>query len=239
MTIHTLARLNPAGWFLPYDYDNRIDYVRAQWTGVFVLFLLWGLLLLLRFISQIVEWRRGAPARPLAQEERGERQPLLGEDGDVMDGGHHTTSVANVQVVLAGIQSDRLGRAARAARSAFLMLLAATILSTLPVPYSCLESHPIPGPVPAPVPLPPPRCTTCFATGASQTTSILTWAFTTLAILWVALEMAAIEALAGHVSRLILALVSYPIILAIFILVLKEWARIRSAGEAQCRNARG
>ncbi|KAI8593832.1 hypothetical protein BDZ88DRAFT_101732 [Geranomyces variabilis] len=106
----------------PYE---QYDSVKSEWIAVTALLFLWLLTLLARQIAVMVDVR----ARMRHEQESGEtteRQPLL--SSNLKD--------------RAGEWAPKFDRAADALRVTLLMLLAATIFVSIPMPYTCQLENP-------------------------------------------------------------------------------------------------
>ncbi|KAJ3149366.1 hypothetical protein HDU89_003728 [Geranomyces variabilis] len=174
----------------PYEnYDN----VKTEWIAVTALLFLWLATLLARQIAVFVDMK--------AQRREGEvpvteYEPLLG--------GRQRSKAAE--------WAPRFDRAADAVRVTLLMLLAAAIFVSIPVPYICHLKQPhCPGIIP-----PETQCTVCFANGTTLGTSIISWVFTALSLLWLAMELAVVEKVSTAIARILVSLASFPLILTIF-----------------------
>ncbi|TPX72419.1 hypothetical protein SpCBS45565_g00553 [Spizellomyces sp. 'palustris'] len=205
---------NRSGFFVPHPYYDRYEYAKSEWIAVTTLLLLWALTLLARYVASYIE-RRAVEAV-----ERGETLPLLG------------TPPAEFRAAQeAGEWAPRFAKAANALRNALLMLLAATILTTVPMPYTCrTPTHYVPG-----LPLPEPgHCGTCLSNGTTLGTSILSWVFIALTILWFILELASVDAISSSIVRTVMGICSFPLILAMFVVGFKEWSKIMSKDDPDC-----
>ncbi|KAJ3171067.1 hypothetical protein HDU88_008101 [Geranomyces variabilis] len=130
------------------------------------------------------------------------------------------------------------------------MLLAAAIFVSIPVPYTCHLKQPhCPGIIP-----PETQCTVCFANGTTLGTSIISWVFTALSLLWFAMELAVVDKVSTAIARILVSLASFPLILTIFgneknqnlkgmavagvreaaVIGFKEWAKIEARADETC-----
>lgn len=75
---------------------------------------------------------------------------------------------------------------------------------------------------------------TCLSNGTTLGTSILAWVFFALTILWVILELAAIDPISSAVVRAVIGATAFPLILAMFVVGFKEWEKIRSRDARDC-----
>ncbi|KAJ3167615.1 hypothetical protein HDU88_002061 [Geranomyces variabilis] len=195
----------------PYE---QYDSVKSEWIAVTALLFLWLVTLLARQIAMMVDVR----ARMRHEQESGEtteRQPLL--SSNLKD--------------RAGEWAPKFDRAADALRVTLLMLLAATIFVSIPMPYTCqLESPHNPG-----FPTPPEtECTVCFANGTTLGTSIISWVFTALSLLWLVMELAVVDNVSASIARTFVSVASFPLILTIFVIGFKEWSKINARADQTC-----
>ncbi|KAJ3151266.1 hypothetical protein HDU89_002105 [Geranomyces variabilis] len=195
----------------PYE---QYDSVKSEWIAVTAMLFLWLVTLLARQIAVMVDVR----ARMRHEQESGEtteRQPLL--SSNLKD--------------RAGEWAPKFDRAADALRVTLLMLLAATIFVSIPMPYTCqLEKPHNPG-----FPIPPETvCTVCFANGTTLGTSIISWVFTALSLLWLVMELAVVDNVSASIARTFVSVASFPLILTIFVIGLKEWSKINARANQTC-----
>ncbi|KAI8587557.1 hypothetical protein BDZ88DRAFT_235589 [Geranomyces variabilis] len=206
----------------PYEhYDN----VKTERIAVTALLFLWLATLLAKQIAVFVEMKaqRREEEVPVT-----EYEPLLG--------GRQRSKAAE--------WAPRFDKAADAVRGTLLMLLAAAMFVSIPVPYTCqLQQPPCPG-----TPIPPEtQCTVCFANGTTLGTSIISWVFTALSLLWLAMELAVVDKVSTAIARILVSLASFPLILTIFgneknekslaylaVIGFKEWAKIEARADETC-----
>ncbi|KAI9017497.1 hypothetical protein BC832DRAFT_33082 [Gaertneriomyces semiglobifer] len=193
------------GFFVHQPYYDRYDYAKSQWIAVTALLFTLGLVMLARELASYFE-----NAGLSTEEELDERRALLDND-------QRPRAVNS--------WTSRCARGAGALRHALLMLLGAVVFTTLPYPYACRSTpENIPG-----IPIPPsPQCGTCLGSGTTLGTSVLSWVFFSLAILWLLLEMVASENVSAALMRSIIGILSYPLIFAIFINGFVEWTKMKS-----------
>ncbi|TPX37724.1 hypothetical protein SmJEL517_g00667 [Synchytrium microbalum] len=182
-------------WFLPYRWDEHREMLRSMWIAPFVIFVLWWFL---QMSMHALQWLSGRGVR------RGEEsRSLLAREEEA-------TGVEPSEMV------DRLAKASMALRTAFIMSLATAVVASLPLAFDCPMSK---TPERSPVPIPPgARCGTCFDNGVTLSVVILQWVFLGLTVLWALLETITIDSASVAITRSILALASFPVIAAIFII---------------------
>ncbi|TPX34114.1 hypothetical protein SeMB42_g07374 [Synchytrium endobioticum] len=202
-------------WFLPRGWTSHRELLRSMWVVPFILLCLWFLTSLFQYGLQYFMQRRGGARR---EELRG---LLQGEESE-------GTAAEGSDLL------DRLAKATRALRTAFIMSIATAAVASLPVAYDCPIGKP---PTRSPVPLPPKgRCGTCFANGVNLATVILQWVFLGLTILWSLLEMITIDIASVSIIRSILGLAAFPLIAVIYIIVFMQWKGIgQREADAQCQ----
>ncbi|KAI8911182.1 Endonuclease/exonuclease/phosphatase [Powellomyces hirtus] len=205
-------------FFVPKRSYDDYDYVRSEWIAdpeqpitlqltavalVTALTFLWLLTLIARQVATFVEHQalRRASEDP-------DREPLM-RDRQTAE--------------RAGQWAPRFDRASDALRHALMMLLAAIVFVSIPLPYACKVDQPLqPG-----IPISPgPHCMTCLGNGTTLGTSIISWVFFALAGLWLVLELVVADATSAALARTFVGLASFPLILAIFVVGFKEWAKI-------------
>ncbi|KAJ3162319.1 hypothetical protein HDU86_004799 [Geranomyces michiganensis] len=214
---HLLASDSPPSFFIPNQPYEHYDSVKSEWIAVTALLFLWLASLLARQVAAMVDVRR---RRAVEEEGGAESEPLLLHGG----GGGGARSKA-------GEWAPRFDRAADALRVTLLMLLAATIFVSVPMPYTCrLEGPYHPG---YPVP-PETHCTVCLANGTTLGTSIISWVFTALSLLWLVMELAVTDEPSAAIVRSFVSLVTFPLILTIFVIGFKEWAKISARADQTC-----
>ncbi|KAI8817979.1 uncharacterized protein EV422DRAFT_570129 [Fimicolochytrium jonesii] len=117
----------------------------------------------------------------------------------------------------------RFERAAKAARTTFLLSLIIATVGSIPIEYACTTSRDaLPG-------MPPIReCHTCLTNAASLPMVILSWVFLAMSAMWVLLDLSL-----SHVSSLegvsvLMDLLAEPLVLAALIIALRRWSALRS-----------
>ncbi|KAJ3017391.1 hypothetical protein HKX48_003566 [Thoreauomyces humboldtii] len=212
-----------SGGFRNPGHDDSL--VKSMWIAVTSLIFLWLAAMLTRQAAAFVERRSNqeviASRNDTNTSEDGEeRDPLL-------PGGVRARDAS----ARARQWGPRLDRAADALRHAVLMLLAATIFASIPLPYTCVSNPNLrPG-----LPIPPaPTCETCVATGVTLATSILAWVFLALSALWFVMELVVVDAASGAIARTCVGVACFPLILAMFVITFKEWATIE-ARDVPCK----
>ncbi|KAI8825200.1 uncharacterized protein EV422DRAFT_605890 [Fimicolochytrium jonesii] len=195
-------------FFVPNRYYENYEYVKSQWIAVTSLLFLWALALIARQVATYLTERSQAEATET------ERQALLTPETRARASGW----------------APRFDRAADALRNCLMMLVAATILSSIPYPYMCKMQQPLrPG-----LPIrPEPICGTCLSNGSTLASSILSWVFVAMTLLATILELAVSDMTSAAMARTFTGLVSFPLILTIFILAFKQWGKIHDQ-EQRC-----
>ncbi|KXS18702.1 hypothetical protein M427DRAFT_67704 [Gonapodya prolifera JEL478] len=216
-------------------YDGG-DRLRAIWIPVFAHLLVWTACLFLEyFIAGWDAWtesvesprRRGdsilryetarsaarGPQSTGPRESLDERSRLLSGDE-----GPDTERISP--------QTDRLRRAAQAARTTFLMLLSAVVFVSLPIAGMCEEPT---------LPNLPPKCRKCIVNGITDATPILVWTFFGLSGVWVVLELfSSASSRAGtSLMRALMGLIVGPVAIAIWATGIVRWADLK-AMEGRC-----
>ncbi|TPX61173.1 hypothetical protein PhCBS80983_g01318 [Powellomyces hirtus] len=180
-------------FFVPNRSYDDYDYVRSEWIAVTALTFLWLLTLIARQVATFVEHQA---LRRVSEDP--DREPLM-RDRQTAE--------------RAGQWAPRFDRASDALRHALMMLLAAIVFVSIPLPYACKVDQPLqPG-----IPISPgPHCMTCLGNGTTLGTSIISWVFFALAALWLVLELVVADATSAALARTFVGLASFPLILAIF-----------------------
>lgn len=200
-------------WFMPHGWNSDSDMLRSLWVVPFIIVNLWFLTSLFQYGFQYVMRNRGVARRDEARR--------------LLDNEEERDGIATEGTQLL----DRLAKANRALRTAFIMSIATAAIASLPVAYDCPVGKP---PTRSPVPIPPHvRCGTCFDHGVTLATVILQWVFLGLTVLWSLLEMITIDVASVSIIRSILGLAAFPLIAVIYILVFIQWNRI-SERESAC-----
>ncbi|KAJ3168354.1 hypothetical protein HDU87_001191 [Geranomyces variabilis] len=209
----TSSSLDSSASFLVHDRPyEHYDSVRSEWIAVTALLFLWLLTLLARQIAMFADMKA---RRRQEEEERDEYEPLLNPR----------------QKSKPGEWAPRFDRAADALRITLLMLLSATIFVSIPMPYTCQIREPNrPG---SPIPHEP-QCTVCFTNGTTRGTSIISWVFTALSLLWFVIELAVVENASTAIARILVSLASFPLIATIFAIGFNEWAKINARANKSC-----
>ncbi|KAJ3409743.1 hypothetical protein HDV05_004282 [Chytridiales sp. JEL 0842] len=112
------------------------------------------------------------------------------------------------------------------AESSLWNLWAAYLTETSTTPNSHKEK-PVPPPMP---PAPPiaPRCGSCLANSSTIATVVLSWVFFLLMVIWFFSELFAGAHTTLESSRMIFTAVGHPVVLAIYVITLRQWWKFKS-----------
>ncbi|KAJ3410971.1 hypothetical protein HDV05_002948 [Chytridiales sp. JEL 0842] len=204
-------------------YDDQFSLLSSIWASTVVMLLLLVAVQFAKYMWAVMEAykvRRPTMMTPTG-ERAGESEPLMGESR-TMAGGRRGVSEGGIGGMTWG---DRFDNAERTIHRAFIMLLAVSVFSSIPIAYSCSidtffpnsnnndddggRRPPGPIPIPSPPHLPTPGeggCGTCLTNGLSLATVILGWIFTALSAIWVLMEMATYSLAGSAVTGVIMGL---------------------------------